>query len=531
MLMNSTKFFESLKNPSLYGSNVKSVDILQTHISFVALTGKYAYKIKKPVNFGFLDFSTLDKRKYFCEEELRLNRRLCPDIYLDVVPITEKNNNLQIGSNGKIIDYAVKMVEFPQEKIMTKLLEQEKINEEVIKKICKILNEFYKNSECSKDIDRYGTIDFIKKNTDENFEQTKSVIDITISRKIFENIKSNTNKFLEEKKDLFEKRIKQGHILDCHGDLHSGNIVVSDDNIFIFDCIEFNKRFRYSDVASDIGFLAMDLDYLGFPYLSSYLIEHYIEKSKDFGILDILNFYKCYRAYVRGKVIGFRLDEPNIDKKEKQKIKYIAKKYFDLAYYYSELFSKTFCITKPLLFITCGLTGTGKTTVAKKISVDYKANLINSDTIRKELEGIDKFERHHDAYNTGLYSPEKMLNTYKNILNKANIILNKGENVVLDATFKSKKFRNMAHKIAKKNNAIFIILFCSCPEDKVKEFLKKRVKKKSISDGRWEIYVKQKNSFESLDSADNFVKIDISRNSLDYQLGVLKKILKKVNGG
>ena len=528
--MKQSLTFENLKNPTLYGPDVKSVNILQTHISYIALTGLYAYKIKKPVNFGFLDFSTLEKRKYFCEEELKLNRRLCPEIYLKVVPISIKNNEIKINGDGQIIEYALKMNEFSQKNIMTRLLEQGKIDEIDMDNICNILVDFYKYGEHSKEIDKYGTVDFVKKNTDENFEQTKSMINFTITKEIFDFIKAKTNEFLDKYKEYFEDRIRKNCICDCHGDLHSGNIVVKDRKICIFDCIEFNKRFRYSDITSDIGFLAMDLDYIGKPFLSSYFIYKYIEKSKDIGILDMLNFYKCYRAYVRGKVIGFRLDDPSFDKNDKKKIKESAEKYFELAYYYAKLFSLCLRKTKPTLFITCGLTGTGKTTVAKKISIDYNAYFISTDSVRKELEGIDKFEKHHDAYNTGLYSPEKMLFTYKKILEKADSLSGKGKNVILDGTFKSKNIREMAKDIAKKNNANFLILFCSCPEMIVKKYLEKRVKKKSISDGRWEIYLKQKDSFESFYNDEKIIEIDVSKNSYEYQIDIFKKIYKSING-
>ena len=521
--------FQSLKSPKLYGKNINSVKLIQTHISYVALTGKYAYKIKKPINFGFLDFSTLEKRKYFCEEETRLNKRLCQDIYLGVVPITLNNNILELNGKGKVIEYAVKMKEFPQEKIMTNLLKKEEIDEEVLDKICDILDNFYKNSESSKEINNYGSDSTIKKNTDENFDQTKEVIDITIAKEVFNYIKNTTNKFLKQKKNIFQKRIKNGFIRDCHGDLHSGNIVVSNDKIFIFDCIEFNKRFRYSDIASDLSFLAMDLDFQGCPFQSSYFINKYVEISKDLGIYDVINFYKCYRAYVRGKVIGFKLKDPHIDKKEKQDIIKNAVKYFDLAYYYARLFSRDLVESKPIFFITSGLTGTGKTTVARKFAIDYNAHNISTDEIRKELEGIDKFEKHHDAYNTGLYSPEKMFYTYKKALEKADKLLSKGENVILDATFKTKKLRDLACDIAGKNNAIFLILFCKCTEKHVKIYLEKRVKKKSISDGRWEIYLKQKNSFEKFTNKENFVEIDISKKSYDYQIKVFRDILNKIN--
>jgi len=526
--MEKIKFLETLNNPSLYGSNVRSVKVLQTHISYVVLTGEYAYKIKKPVNFGFLDFSTLENRKKYCEEELRLNRRLCPEIYIDVVPITKNDKIIQIKGDGQIIEYAVKMKEFPQHNIMKNLLEDSKIGEEVIDKICNILIDFYNNSEQSEEINKFGSIESIKKNTDENFIQTKSVINVTIPSEIHDFIKSNTNKFLEQKKDFFADRIRQKYICDCHGDLHSGNIVVSGEDVCIFDCIEFNKRFRFSDAASDIAFLAMDLDYQGCPYLSSYFIKRYIEESNDSEIINVLNFYKCYRAYVRGKVISFRLEDKQLDKKEKIILKNSAKKYFELSYYYSKLFSRFLNKSKPVLFITSGLTGTGKTTVAEKISVDYNAQLISTDSVRKELEGIDKYERHHDAYNTGIYSPEKMLLTYNKIFEEADKGLNEGKNVILDATFKNENLREKAKDIAIKNKSNFLILYCTCPENIVKKYLENRVKKKSISDGRWEIYLKQKDTFEPLRSKANIIEIDMSRKSFDYQIGVFNKVLEKL---
>ncbi len=529
--MNQEKFYKIIKNPSLYGDNIKDVRIIQTHISYVILTGEYVYKFKKPVNFGFLDFSTLEKRKYYCEEELRLNKRLCPEIYLDVVPFTRKNDSVEINGLGKVIEYAVKIKEFPQEAILNKFLEKNGIGEETIDNIVDILVEFYKSSKNSDEIDYFGTVEAIKNNIDENFEQTKDFINLTITKEMFDFIKKRTNDFLKENKNMFENRVKNGFIKDCHGDLHSGNIVLLDDKICIFDCIEFNKRFRYSDVASDIAFLSMDLDFLGQAYSSSYFIQKYVEKSKDENLFKVLNFYKCYKAYVRGKVIGFKINDSNIDKIEKEKTIYLARKYFDLAYYYSQLFSrKNKRDVKPVLFITTGLTGTGKTTVARKFAIDYNANIISSDNIRKELAGIDKYERHYDAYNTGLYSPKKMRKTYDKIFEKAKIFLKDQKNVVLDATFKTEKLRDLARVISKKNNACFLILYCNCPKEKVKEYLNFRVAKKSVSDGRWEIYVKQKDSFEKPKKND-FIEIDVSKNNFDYQLNVFKNAINKIYEG
>ena len=208
------KILNIIKKPGLYGNSIKNVSVIQTHISYVVLTGKYAYKFKKPVNFGFLDFTTLDKRKHFCEEELRLNKRLCPEIYLDVVPITQSNNHIEIAGDGKVIDYAVKMKEFPQKSIMTRLLKKGEVDEEVLDKIVDILVSFYKSGKRSEEIDYFGSIKAIKNNTDENFEQTESFINLTISKDIFNSIKKTTNKFLERKKNLFVARVKNGFICD-----------------------------------------------------------------------------------------------------------------------------------------------------------------------------------------------------------------------------------------------------------------------------------------------------------------------------
>jgi len=525
--MKSAMISEILRNPELYGPKVKAVNILQTHISFIVLTGKYAYKVKKPVNFGFLDFSTLEKRKYFCEEELRLNKRLCPDIYLEVLPITQKNKIYELRGKGKIIEYILKMKEFPQENIMTNLLRRGKITEGIIDKICNILVDFYNAGKHSKEIDGYGDWASIKKNIDENFEQTQSVVDVTIPKGSYNFIKETTDNFFKKNKDLFNRRIVEGFIHDCHGDLHSGNIVITD-NIYIFDCIEFNKRFRYCDVGSDIGFLAMDLDYQNYSHLSSYLIQKYIEKSGDVGILDVLNFYKSYRAYVRGKVIGFQLEDPNIEKTQQRHIIDIARKYYDLSYYYAQLCLLSFKKKRPLLLVVCGLTGTGKSTIALKLAIDYHATQINTDIVRKELAGINKYERHHDTINTGLYSPKKVDTTYTKVFEKVAELLKEGKNIVVDATFQKMKYRKNIVTLAKQYNAMLYLIECICPDDIVKQRLDERVKKKSISDGRWEIYLNQKTTYEPFSLDERVIEFDTSKSFYEQRMTLYQNLISRI---
>ena len=330
--MTKIDLIKELMNPSVYDEKVDYVKLLQTHISWVFLTGNFAYKIKKPVDFEFLDFTTLEKRKFFCEEEIRVNRRLCPGLYLKVVPITRSEEGIRIDGKGKVIEYAVKMKELPRERMMDKLLERNEIDEENIDEIARILAEFHEKAATGKGIDNYGSISVIKKNWNQNFNQTISLRENLIKKEIFDEIENGVNDFIKEHSKLFKKRIKDQRIRECHGDVHSGNIFVVDGKVYIFDAIEFNKAFSCSDVAAEIAFLAMDLDFHNRRDLSKFFVERYVEYSKDEEILKLLNFYKCYRAYVRAKVISFRLNE------EGKTAEKLCKRYFDLALEYARNF-------------------------------------------------------------------------------------------------------------------------------------------------------------------------------------------------
>jgi aminoglycoside phosphotransferase family enzyme len=324
---------EALMKPEAYDEKTGKITKVQTHISVVFLTENFVYKIKKPVNFGFLDFSTLEKRRFYCEKELILNKRLCGDMYLEVVPIN-RLTTIKIKGGGETVEYALKMKRMPQEKIMTQLLEQNKITRRLVDKIAKIIAAFHSQAETNSDICKFGTLAAVRTNCDENFIQTLNVVGKTISKANFRLISEKVSAFMKQNEALFEKRIAEGKVRDCHGDIHSGNIFVTD-RVYIFDAIEFNERFRYCDVASDVGFLAMDLDFKGKTHLSKFLIKKYIEYSGDKDLIALLPFYKCYRAYVRGKVVGFKLADPNVGAEEKKKNLKEAKAYFKLAATYA----------------------------------------------------------------------------------------------------------------------------------------------------------------------------------------------------
>ncbi|HTY74432.1 MAG TPA: hypothetical protein VMD05_02580 [Candidatus Nanoarchaeia archaeon] len=325
---------DALMKPDAYEEPPGHVEMVQTHISFVFLTNSFVYKVKKPVNFGFLDFTTLEKRQFFCEKELQLNRRLCGDMYIEVTPIN-KAKTIKIKGEGKTIECALKMKRMPQEKIMTKLLEENKVDEKLVDRLAKLIVEFHAKAETSNAISEIGSLGTVKSNWKENFDQTHAYIDETVSSQDFNLIKRRIELFMNKQKSLFEKRTAEGKVRDCHGDIHSGNIFVTD-RIYIFDAIEFNERFRYSDVAADMAFLAMDLDFRDKSTLSDFFVKKYVEYSGDEELEKLLDFYKCYRAYVRGKVLGFKLKDDDVCEKEKMEAKNEAKAYFKLAVAYAE---------------------------------------------------------------------------------------------------------------------------------------------------------------------------------------------------
>jgi aminoglycoside phosphotransferase family enzyme len=333
---------KALLESQAYPHKPQEIELVQTQMSFILLTGEYVYKIKKPVNLGYLDYTTLEKRHFFCHQELNLNKRLCPDAYLAVVPIVEEKTGLRIEGHGKAIEYAVKMKQLPQDRMMDVLLPRGKVNPEMVAKVAGKLADFHERAETNQKIAAFGRLDVIRQNTDENFAQTEKYIGTSITAEEYQHIKNYTDNFIDSNGSLFEKRVREGKIRDCHGDLHAAHVCFTDDTrlpspggqVCIYDCIEFNERFRYSDVASEIAFLAMDLDRYQQAGLSRHLVNTYVGLSHDEELLKLLDFYKCYRAYVRGKVESFKLDDPYIPEEEKARVLTTAQSYFQLAVSY-----------------------------------------------------------------------------------------------------------------------------------------------------------------------------------------------------
>lgn len=487
-----SEIIEALSQPQAYTHSTGPIKVMHTQMSCVFLTGDYAYKIKKPVNLGYLDYSTLEKRLHFCQKEVKLNRRLARSVYLGVVPIAEKDGVIKAGEQGEPLEYAVRMKQLPQERMLNVLLAQGAVTRDMIKRLAEKIASFHNRAKTNKRIAGYGRPKAIEKNVQENFSQTAKYTGKAISAELYNDLRSFSEDFMRDRAQLFQKRIDNSRIRDCHGDLHSAHICFGK-SIYIYDCIEFNERFRYGDVASEVAFLAMDLDYHGRRDLSRLFVSTYQEYSEDFEVRELLNFYKLYRAYVRGKVNCFKSDDQFISGDEREASLKTARSYFRLAWSYvcPEI--------KPMLFIMVGLVGTGKSALASALAEKIGAMVFSSDLIRKEIAGISPAEHRFEDFQKGIYKEEFTKKTYDALFNKARKILRLGKNVVLDASFLYKSDRDRALELARECDVPLTILECRAPESVIKERIEKRLQEGTASDGRWEIFQRQKTYFEAIE--------------------------------
>lgn len=485
---------QGLLSPDAYPRPVASVELRQTHISYLLFAGDLVYKVKKPLDLIFLDYTTLERRRHFCEEEVRLNRRLCEGTYLGVVPVALVDGAVKVEAEGEVVDYAVKMRRLPEEGMMSRLLERDSVTSDMLARLAQRIADFHASSERSDEIDRYGGLETAMVNWRENFQQTEPYIGRTIHRRQFQEIRAFVESVAEADADLFERRVREGRARDCHGDLRADAVCFEDDGVCIYDCIEFNERFRYSDVAADIAFLAMDLEYRGRPDLSDELLGLYLGATLDATLPLVLAFYKCYRAYVRGKVDGFQLDQPEVAEAQKAQAAAAARRYFELAHAYAT--------QRPprVLAITVGVTGSGKSYLANALAARLGAVTLSSDVTRKRLLGIDPTEPRIEPIDAGSYSPEVTERTYQALLEEARPWLERGKPVILDATYLQRAHRRAALRLAYETDARFLALECEADQALIWERLsERRGEKRVVSDGRWEVYQAQQERREPVD--------------------------------
>lgn len=499
---------KSLLKPDAYLEAVTSVELVQTHVSYIFLTDRYAYKIKKPVDFGFLNFSTIDRRRFYCNEEVRLNRRLCPDIYEGVVELRDTPTGAAFHGTGTIIDYAVKMKRLPADRMLDKLVDSGAVTSSTMRKVSCIIADFHLTAPTSPAIAEYGRLERIMFNWQENFEQVIPFENLTLPAHDRELVRSWVTTFAAEHENAFQQRVVDGFIRECDGDIHLENICLDDDAVHIFDCIEFNERFRCCDTVADIAFLLMDLDYHGRHDLSDDVIEEYLTRTGDQGLMALIDFYKIYRAFVRGKVESFRLNDSGINPDDQEIARKRATRYFRLIRGYIERRR-----LKPALFITCGLMGSGKSALTAQLAFELGISSFNSDETRKQMVGVPPESPVRHAFGEGLYDRQSTEATYTELLRQAENKLLKGSSVVIDASFMHKSQRTPFAMLSKRCAVPLIILHITCNEAENKRRLQERESAgKSVSDGRLELLTLQAAGFETPDETEG-TYIPLSANS------------------
>ena len=463
------------------------IEVVHTHISAVLIGRRHVLKLKKPVDFGFLDYTSLEKRLHACEAEVALNRRLCPDTYLGVIPVRMVEGQPRLGREGAIIDYGVWMNRLPAGGMLDQLVAKDQATEPIIDRVARRIAGFHREARIGPDVDVYGSLAAIRANWEENFTQTAPYVGRTITSLEFNGIRGWTNNWMNTSAGLLDQRVRDGYVRDGHGDMRCESICVTD-QICIFDCIEFNEHFRCGDVASEIAFLAMDLDVRGRPDLGYYLTECYDLEARDPDLFKLLPFYRCYRAYIRGKVLSFRLDEPEFTETEQLSAVARAKSYFHLARRYAAP------LNRPTVIVVSGLSGTGKTSVARAIAGELGLQVVSSDKVRKSIFGAT--ERDY-AYGEGPYTPEGNRLTYEKMIDAGSRLLKEYGGVILDGTFRRAADREMAGELAARSGAHFRLIECKLAPGMLRPRLERRAAgKETLSDATWATYLRQREEME-----------------------------------
>jgi aminoglycoside phosphotransferase family enzyme/predicted kinase len=470
------------------------VELVQTHISYVLLAGDHVYKLKKAVDFGFADFSSLAKRRRDCEAEVRLNQRGCAGIYLGVEPVTRRDGGYRVGGRGEVIDYAVHMRRLPANGMMDALLARDAVSLEMIGRLAARLVDFHRAAGTSSEVTRTGGLETLRANWQDNFALMRRFAGRTLSAgRLGGRVQRYAEAFLAREEALLRRREEQGWVRDCHGDLRSDAVCFDParpDEICVFDCIEFNDRLRFSDTALDVAFLAMDLDFRGRPELSDLFIGLYAAAIGDRELPLLLGFYKCYRACVRGKVESLLLDDPSVSLRQKAGARRRAKAYFRLAEAYAR---------RPVwrdVLLVMGLTGSGKSVLAGALASRLGAVLLTTDLLRREVFQAETATG-RAAVDAGIYAPAERERIYDDLSDAAAAVLAQGRGVVLDGTYIEARQRAPLLALAQQTDRRLLVVECQAPDDVIKQRQAMRQEQRwTTSQGRWDVYLAQKARYE-----------------------------------
>ena len=456
----------ALARPAPFGADCEGVTVLETHISYVLLTGRYAYKLKKAVDFGFLDFTTLSARRFFCEEELRLNRRLAPALYLDVVPITGSIDAPVVGGEGPALEYAVKMREFPQDELASRLLARGELAPADIDMLAAKVAQFHAAIEVAAAGAGFGAPEGILQRARDNCTAILPLLDDPAERAEIDALGAWTEREHIARRGALLRRVEQGFVRECHGDLHLGNIARIDGELTIFDCIEFNPALRWIDVMSEVAFTVMDLEDRGHADLGRRFLDAYLERGGDYGGLAVLHFYLVYRALVRAKIARLRAAQLAPGEARSAAIAEY-RGYVRLARDYA-------AASRPAIVIAHGLSGSGKTTLSQALLETLGAVRIRSDVERKRLHGLDARERNRRGIDRGLYRATATDATYQRLAKLTREIVAAGFVAIVDAAFLKRAQRELFRDLAGELRVAFVIVDFAASEATLRERVARR---------------------------------------------------------
>ena len=485
---------QALRRRSAFPGKGGRVELIQTHLSYVFLVGEDVYKLKKPIDLGFADFTTLAKRKNACENEVRLNRRGCEGgTYVGVETLNRDGDSYRINSRGEVVDYVVHMKRLDSDRMMDKLLERDAVDFDMVGRVAARLKAMHDEGERGDQITRLGGRSALRENWRENFDQVGPFVGRTVGRTRFERVEKYADAFMQRETALLKSRDDEGWIRDCHGDLRSDSVVFDErllGGICIYDCIEFNDRFRYIDTALDAAFLAMDLDYRGHSDLSDLFVGLFTAAAGDKQLPLLLDFYKCYRAVVRGKVESLLSADTGVPAPKRAAARRRARAYFALAESYTRKRRRAGIV------LVTGPSGSGKSVLAGVLAARFNAVLLSTDMVRVELHGQPE-ARGGSGLNEDRYSAAARERVYEEIAEQAQTLVAEGRPVVIDGTYIERRRREPIIEVATRTNSPLLVVECSAPDVVVRERQTRRQGEAwTTSEGRWEVYLEQKARIE-----------------------------------
>ena len=484
---------QAMLDPGFYPKPPGQVTHKETHISHLFFAGELVYKVKKPVRYSFLDFTSLENRRYFLQEELRLNRRLAPSVYIGVLPITFDDLGWRLGGWGEPSEYTLVMRRLPEKRMLPFLLETGQVTPAMMRELAEFLAGFHGAADRVTAIEPERYPGIVTQQWRENLADLEPYVDKLIDPESFRAVEQFGADFIEHHSELLQRRAAQGWLRDVHGDLHTEHICCAPEGIQIFDCIEFKPEFRQCDLAAEIAFLAMDIEVRGGGGLVAPLLTRYGELLNDGELMRLLPFWKCQRALVRGKVYALRGQDGSASA-----VKYLR--------YATRM---TWARLQPFLVMLCGLTGSGKSTLGRELSERTGMAVINSDVIRKAIAGNSS--RQFAAYGEGIYSATMTEKTYRKMARAAEKLIAQGKGVILDASFLRRAQREKLVRLAEKHKIPLLVMHCSASDRTTQERLAHRqAQGRDVSDGRWEIFLRQKDAFESFDDIEPAARLELN---------------------